>query len=75
MKTVLVALGAWCDREVRDGCWFVHFAPVQCGRKEPLLGLGHFVEPSRGLFVGSRHAYSPNFIGGLCAILACLEIG
>lgn len=38
--------------------------------KEPLLGLGYFVEPSRGLFVGSQHAYSPNFIGGLCIILA-----
>jgi hypothetical protein len=39
------------------------------------LGLGYFVEPSRGLFIGSRHAYSPNFIGGLCIILAGFAIG
>jgi len=45
------------------------------GGKEPLLGLGYFVEPSRGFFVGSWHAYSPNFIGGLCTIIACMAIG
>src|ERR1700721_2598031 len=39
--------------------------------KEALLGLGYFVELVRGLFIGSLHTYSPNFIGGLCAILTC----
>jgi hypothetical protein len=45
------------------------------GGKEALLGLGYLVELVRGFFVGSRHTYSPNFIGGLCAILAYLAIG
>jgi hypothetical protein len=45
------------------------------GGKEALLGLGYFVELVRGLFVGSWHAYSPNFIGGLCIILVRLAIG
>src|ERR1700729_3385644 len=43
--------------------------------KESLLGLGHFVELVGGLLVGSRHAYSPNFIGGLFTMIACLAIG
>jgi hypothetical protein len=43
--------------------------------KEALLRLGHFVELVGGFFLGSGHAYSPNFIWGLFTMIACLAIG